>query len=64
MARRGCHGYPSFYLNAAQGKPEVDQTVQAAREVFAIIADGLERGRIADLLDCDLRTESFRRLVR
>ena len=34
MAKRGCHGYPSFYLNAAQGPAEVEQTVNAARETF------------------------------
>jgi len=64
MAKRGCHGYPSFYLNSAQGTAELDQTEQAARETFGIIRDGLDSGRLADLLECDVRQESFRRLVR
>src|SRR5207302_507835 len=37
MAKRGCHGYASFYLNAAQGEAEVEQTVSAAHEVFALM---------------------------
>ena len=32
MAKRGCHGYASFYLNAAQGDAELAQTIDAARE--------------------------------
>ena len=63
MAKRGCHGYASFYLNAAQGPAEIDQTVSAAREVFALIATGLEAGNIDDLLECDSAVDSFRRLV-
>ena len=37
MAKRGCHGYASFYLNAAQGDARGRaQTEAAAREVFAV----------------------------
>ena len=64
MAKRGCHGYPSFYLNAAQGQAELDQTTAAARETFAILAQGLEQGTIAELLECEPQQEAFRRLVR
>jgi glutamate-1-semialdehyde aminotransferase len=64
MAKRGCHGYASFYLNAAQGATEVEQTVAAAREAFALMRDGLDRGRLDDLLECDLTQDAFRRLVR
>jgi glutamate-1-semialdehyde 2,1-aminomutase len=64
MAKRGCHGYASFYLNAAQGPAEVEQTVAAAREVFALLRDGLDRGRLVELLECDLTQDAFRRLVR
>jgi glutamate-1-semialdehyde aminotransferase len=63
MAKRGCHGYTSFYLNGAQGAAEVDQTVAAAGETFAILAEGLAAGRLHELLECDPRQESFRRLV-
>jgi glutamate-1-semialdehyde 2,1-aminomutase len=64
MAKRGCHGYTSFYLNAAQGDAEVEQTVIAAREVFALMRDGLTRGTIDRLLECDLQQDAFRRVVR
>ncbi len=63
MAKRGCHGYTSFYLNAAQGDAEIEQTVAAARETFRIIADGLACGKIDDLLECELKEDVFRRLV-
>jgi glutamate-1-semialdehyde 2,1-aminomutase len=64
MALRGCHGYTSFYTNAAQGDAEIEQTVAAAGETFAIIADGLNRGAVDDLLECDPRRDSFQRLVK
>lgn len=63
MAKRGCHGYTSFYLNAAQGAAEVEQTIAAARETFALMRDGLQNGMIQQLLECDLRQDAFRRLV-
>jgi glutamate-1-semialdehyde 2,1-aminomutase len=64
MAKRGCHGYTSFYLNAAQGPDELEETEQAARETFTLIAEGLEGGCVDELLECDLQQDSFRRLVR
>ena len=64
MARRGCHGYPSFYLNAAQGSAELEQTAAAARETFAIMLRGLEQGTLDDLLQAELQQEAFKRLVR
>lgn len=64
MAKRGCHGYTSFYLNAAQGEAELAQTTQAAREAFTIIAEALSSNSVAARLECDVQQESFRRLVR
>jgi len=64
MAKRGCHGYTSFYLNAAQGEAEVDQTVTAARETFAIIQTALQAGTVSETLECPPRGDAFRRLVR
>lgn len=63
MAKRGCHGYTSFYLNGAQGAAEIEQTVAAARETFTLMRDGLQRETIHQLLECDLRQDAFRRLV-
>ena len=64
MAKRGCHGYPSFYLNAAQGDAELEQTTAAARETFAIMKNGLDAGNIGELLEADLSQDVFRRIVR
>ena len=63
MARRGCHGYASFGLNAAQGEAELQQTTAAAREVFALIAEGLHHHTIDRLLIAQPQQETFRRLV-
>ncbi|HEY7422860.1 MAG TPA: aminotransferase class III-fold pyridoxal phosphate-dependent enzyme [Gemmataceae bacterium] len=64
MAKRGCHGYTSFYLNGAQGPAEIEQTAAAARETFALMHDALRQGNIEERLECDLQQDSFRRLVR
>ncbi|MCP3691098.1 MAG: hypothetical protein GY917_02785, partial [Planctomycetaceae bacterium] len=63
MAKRGCHGYASFYLNAAQGEAELTQTLNAARETFSILASALRDNQFEDRLECELRSDSFRRLV-
>ncbi|MCA9178708.1 MAG: aminotransferase class III-fold pyridoxal phosphate-dependent enzyme [Planctomycetales bacterium] len=66
MALRGCHGYPSFYLNAAQGDPEIEQTAAAAKETFALIAAAVEDGEagLRARLRCPPRGDAFRRQVR
>lgn len=42
----------------------MEQTVDAAREVFTLMRESLERGGLGDLLECDLTEDVFRRLVR
>jgi len=37
---------------------------EAAAEVFGLIKSGLDRGNLSELLECDLKKEPFRRLVR
>lgn len=64
MAKRGCHGYTSFYLNAAQGPAEIQQTVAAARTVFTLLQESWTKGTLDPLLECDLQQDAFRRLVR
>ncbi|MHB0959445.1 MAG: aminotransferase class III-fold pyridoxal phosphate-dependent enzyme [Pirellulaceae bacterium] len=64
MAKRGCHGYASFYLNAAQGDAELAQTMDAAHESFTIIRDALANNRVDRLLECAVQQDAFRRLVR
>ena len=63
MARRGCHGYTSFYINAAQGDAEIEQTADAAREVFTLIGEALDAGQVDERLEAQERKEFFRRLV-
>ncbi|MFP6769767.1 MAG: aminotransferase class III-fold pyridoxal phosphate-dependent enzyme [Planctomycetaceae bacterium] len=63
MAKRGCHGYTSFYINAAQGEAEIEQTVDAAREVFTLIGEALDAGQVDERLEARERQEFFRRLV-
>jgi len=63
-AKRGCHVAGSFYLNAAQGDAELSETIDAAREAFAVIARGLQSGKLDELLECEPSRDSFRRLVR
>jgi glutamate-1-semialdehyde 2,1-aminomutase len=63
MARRGCHGYASFYLNAAQGSAELQQTEAAAREVFLLMRRALDDNTLDAALECSTSQDVFRRLV-
>ncbi|MCY2963550.1 MAG: aminotransferase class III-fold pyridoxal phosphate-dependent enzyme [Planctomycetota bacterium] len=63
MARRGCHGYASFGLNAAQGEAEFEQTLTAVREVFQLITRALEKKILHEVLQATPQQEVFRRLV-
>ena len=64
MCRRGCFGYPSFYLNAAQSDADLDATLEAARETFRVIREALDENRLDERIECELTLDSFRRLVR
>lgn len=64
MAKHGCHGYASFYLNAAQGEAELAQTEAALRDVLPRLADAHDAGKLESLLECPLSADAFRRLVR
>ncbi len=63
MAKRGHHGYTSFYLNEAQGEVEIEMAADSAREVFAMIGETIEDGRIDERLEAQERQEFFKRLV-
>ena len=63
MAKRGNHGYTSFYLNESQGAAEIEMAADAAREVFTLIGETIDDGRIDDRLEAQERQEFFRRLV-
>lgn len=63
MAKRGCHGYASFYLNAAQGAGELQQTAAAARETFTRLAEARAKNSLSSLLEAELQQEYFKRIV-
>jgi glutamate-1-semialdehyde 2,1-aminomutase len=64
MAKSGCHGFASFYLNAAQGTAELEQTIEAAGKAFAVIRQALDRDSFEQALECPVQQDAFRRLVR
>lgn len=64
-ARRGVILAGGFFFNAAHDDPSaLDQTEAAVRASFEVIADGLRRDALDELLECELVEESFRRFVR
>ena len=64
MARRGIHCNMSFKAILAHTLEAIKQTAACATEAFAFIKAGLTSGDLDQLLDSDLTTEPFRRLVR
>lgn len=64
MSRRGVFTATSFRVTMAHTEDDVRQLGKAAAEVFGLIKSGLDRGNLADLLECDPKKEPFRRLVR
>ncbi|MBZ0294548.1 MAG: aminotransferase class III-fold pyridoxal phosphate-dependent enzyme [Anaerolineae bacterium] len=64
MARRGIHSYTSFKPTLAHTEEDIRITAQAAAESLAIIRKGLTSGDLDSLLECDIKKEPFRRLVK
>ena len=64
MAKRLIHMGTSFYINAAHGDSEIEQTMTAINEVFCIIRHALDAEVVTDLIETIPRTDAFRRLVR
>lgn len=64
MARRGIHTATSFRVTMAHTEADIAILGEKAVEVFRIIKAGIEDNKIEDLLECDLKKEPFRRLVR
>lgn len=64
MAKRGIHTYMGFKATLAHTEDDIRQTGQAATEALSIIKTGLESGTLDTLLECDVKREPFRRLVR
>ena len=64
MAKQGCHGYTSYYLNAAQGDTEVEQTANAARKTFSLIVQALDKGNVDQFVEASQQEDLFHRLVK
>jgi glutamate-1-semialdehyde 2,1-aminomutase len=62
-ARRGVILAAGFMFNCAHGEEEVEQTAAVVEESFAMIAEGLDRGTLDQLLEVPPQAELFRRLV-
>ena len=63
LARRGVHCEATFKATLAHTDEDIRQTAQAAAEALEVVRSGLE-GDLDDLLDVEVGSEPFRRLVR
>jgi glutamate-1-semialdehyde 2,1-aminomutase len=64
MARRGIHTYMGFKATLAHTEEDIRITGRAASESFSVIKKGLDAGNLDELLQCDIKKEPFRRLVK
>ncbi len=62
MARRGIHTFTSFMPTLAHTDDDIQQTADAAEDVFKIVIQALE-GDLDNLLEVDPKREPFRRFV-
>jgi glutamate-1-semialdehyde aminotransferase len=62
-ARQGVILPPGFFFNLAHGQEALERTEEAVRRSFALIAEGLERGNLDQLLECPPQEDLFRRMV-
>lgn len=63
-ARRGAFLSSGFFFNCAHDEEALDKTETAFRGSLTVIQDGLENDRLDELLDAELQTDLFRRMVR
>ena len=64
MAKRHIHCYLSLKPTLAHTDEDVQRTAEAATEALRVIKQGLDRGDVDSLLECDVKKEPFRRVVR
>jgi glutamate-1-semialdehyde 2,1-aminomutase len=62
-AKRGVILMSGLFLNCAHDKTALEQTEAVVQESFAIIQEGLKNNKVDELLDCELQSDLFRRLV-
>ena len=63
-ARRGLILSTGFFFNCAHDEAALDHTEKAVAESFAVVAEGLQQGKVDELLECEQQEDLFRRLVR
>jgi len=63
MAKAGIFMFTASFMNCAHTVEDVELTAVAANKAFKLIRQGLENDSIDDLLEADVQTESFRRVV-
>jgi glutamate-1-semialdehyde aminotransferase len=63
-ARRGLILSTGFFFNCSHDEAALAKTEEVVAESFAVVAEGLQQGRLDDLLECDIQEDLFRRLVR
>ncbi|MCZ6676902.1 MAG: aminotransferase class III-fold pyridoxal phosphate-dependent enzyme [Candidatus Poribacteria bacterium] len=64
MSRRGIHCYMGFRPTLAHTDEDIRLTADVTAEALAVIKSGLDAGDVDSLLECDIKKEPFRRLVR
>ncbi len=64
MAKRNIHCSTGFNATLAHSDDDIERTSESAREVMVLIKQGVEAGNVDSLLECDVKKDPFRRLVR
>ena len=64
MTKRGVHCAMGFKGTLAHTEEDVRLTAEAVAETLGVIKSGLDAGDVDSLLECDLKKDPFRRLVR
>ena len=63
-AKRGLILSTGFFFNMAHDEAALEHTEKAVRGSFEVIKEGIEKGKLDELLECEVKQEVFRRMVR
>ena len=61
FAKRGVHGGTFAYMMYAMKKSDLDEVLAAFAEIAPLLKDGIENNSIADLLECPVAEDVFKR---
>jgi hypothetical protein len=64
MAKRKIHCSTGFNATLAHSDEDIERTSESATEVMVLIKRGIDAGNVDSLLECDVKKDPFRRLVR